>query len=98
MQATLQLGRHFKHLEQKTMITAYNEVNPKAIRNLPGADACDPEILSVERSRPGCSLHQGASLWNDAPAGAVPGQNTKLGFTSLNIGPLLPTTFDKSIQ
>ena len=44
--------------------------------NLPGKGACDSEIQSVERSRPGCSLHQGASSWNDAPAGAAPGQKT----------------------
>ena len=44
--------------------------------NSPGRDACDYEIQSVERSRPGCSLHQGASSWKDAPAGAAPGQKT----------------------
>ena len=55
------------------MITAYKEVHPKVIRNLPGTGAYDSEIQSVERSRPGCSL---PSLWNDAPAGAAPGQKT----------------------
>ena len=45
----------------------------EVIRNLPGTGACDFEIQSVERSGPGCSLHQGASLWNDAPAGVAPG-------------------------
>ena len=45
--------------------------------NLPGTGACDSEIYSVERSRPGCSLHQGASSLNDAPAGAAPGQKTE---------------------
>ena len=58
------------------MLTAYNEVHPKLIRNLLGTGACDFEIQSVERSRPGCSLHQAASLWNDAPSGAAPGQKT----------------------
>ena len=58
------------------MITVYNEMHPKVIRNLPGTGAYDSEIQSVERSRPGCPLHQGASLWNDAPAGPAPGQKT----------------------
>ena len=44
---------------------------------LHGTVACDSEIQSVERSRPGFSLHQGASSWNDAPAGAAPGQKTE---------------------
>ena len=61
------------------MISAYNEYNevhPKLVRQLTGAGACDSEIQSVERSRPGCSLHQGYSLRNDAPARAAPGQKT----------------------
>ena len=58
------------------MIIAYNEVNSKALRILPGMCACDSDIQSVERSRPGCSRHQGNSLRNDAPAGAAPGQKT----------------------
>ena len=58
------------------MLFAYNKVHPKLIRNLPRIGACDFGIPSVERSRPSCSLHQGASLWNDAPAGAAPGQKT----------------------
>ena len=58
------------------MITAYNEVHSKLIQNLPGTGACDFKILSVERGRPGCSLQQGGSLWNDTPAGAAPGQKT----------------------
>ena len=58
------------------MITACNEMHPKLIRSLPGTGAYDSEIQSVERSRPGCPLHQGASLWNEAPAGAAPGQKT----------------------
>ena len=45
--------------------------------NLPGTGACDSEIQSVERGRPGCSLHRGASSWNDAPAGAAPEQMTE---------------------
>ena len=59
------------------MIIAYNEMHPKGIRNLPGTGAYDSEIQSVERSRPGCPLHQGASLWNDAPAGAALQQKTE---------------------
>ena len=59
------------------MIIAYNEVKPQLVRqNLPGTGACNTEIQSGERSRPGCSLHQGASSWSDAPAGAAPGQKT----------------------
>ena len=44
--------------------------------NSPERDVCDSEIQSDERSRPGCSLHQDASSWNDVPAGAAPGQKT----------------------
>ena len=58
------------------MLTAYNEVHPKVTRNLPGTGACDFEIQSVEQSRPGCSLHQDASSWNDAPPGATPREKT----------------------
>ena len=58
------------------MIPAYNEVHPKVLRNLPGTVDCDSEIQSVERSRPACSIHQGATFWNDAPAGADPGRKT----------------------
>ena len=65
-----------KHLKQMLMITAYNGVHSKVIRNLPGTGACDSEIQSVERSRPGCSLHQGVSPRNNAPAGAAPLQKT----------------------
>ena len=66
-----------KHLQQIMMITAYNEVHPKLIRNLHGTGAFYCEIQSVERSRPGYSLHQGTSLWNDTPAGAAPVKNTE---------------------
>ena len=69
-------GRQLEHLQQLKMFTAYNEVHPKVIRNLAGTGTDDFGIQSVARSRPGCSLHQGASLWKDAPAGAAPGQNT----------------------
>ena len=60
------------------MLTAYNEVHHKVKRNLPGTGACDFEVQSVEQSRPGCSLHQGASSWNVAPPGAAPGQKTRI--------------------
>ena len=66
-----------KHLQQMKMLTAYNEVRPKVIRNLCGTLTCDFGIQSVERSRPGYSLHQGASSWNDAPAAAAPGQKVR---------------------
>ena len=52
------------------MLTAYNEVRPKVIWNLPGTDAGNFEIQCVEKSRPRCSL------WNDALAGAAPGRKT----------------------
>ena len=58
------------------MFAAYNKIHPKVIWNLPGTGACDFKIRSVDRTRPGCCLHQGASLWNDAPAGAAPGQRS----------------------
>ena len=58
------------------MIFPYNEVHRKVIRNLLGTGVCDFEIQSVERSRQGCSLYQGTSFRNDAPAGAAPGQKT----------------------
>ena len=81
MRATLQLnpvktGRHLEHLQQIKMLIGYNSVHPQVIRNLPGTDAGDFGIQSVERTWPGCSLNQGASLWNDAPAGAAPGKKT----------------------
>ena len=63
------------------MITAYNKVHPQVLRKKTlGTGACDSEIQSAERIRPGCSLRQGASLWNDAPAGAAPGQKTGTRF------------------
>ena len=51
-------------------------MQPEVTWNLPGTGACDFRIPSVERSTQGCSLHQGASFWNDAPVGAAPGQKT----------------------
>ena len=58
------------------MLIGYNEVHSQVMQNLLGSDAGDFEIQSVERNRPGGSLHQGASLWIDAPAGAAPRRKT----------------------
>ena len=58
------------------MRTDYNEVYPQTIRKLPRTNDGDSGNQSAERSRPGCSLHQGASFWNDDPAGAAPGRKT----------------------
>ena len=92
-------GSPFKTLATHIDDYCLQKVQHKLVRrHLPGTGACDSENRSVERSRPGCSLHQGASSWNDAPAGAAPGPKLELGFTSLNAGSLLPTALDKSIQ
>ena len=80
------------------MITAYNEVHSKTTWNLPGTGACDSGIQCVERSRPGCSIHQGASLLNDAPAGAAPGQKTGTQLCEPQHWNLSRNHIDKSIQ
>ena len=46
--------------------------HPKVIRNLPGTNSGRFENQSSVWDKPGCSLTQGASSWNEAPAGAAP--------------------------
>ena len=80
------------------MLTAYNEVHPKIIRNLPGTGACDSEIQSVER------IGQDVPYIRALPCGLtlqlalLPDKRLELAFASLNIGPFLPSTPDMSIQ
>ena len=79
------------------MLTGYKEVHIKVIRNLPGTDAADFEIKFVERSRPGCSLHQSAFLWNNAPAGAATGRKTGTRLCKPQHWSLSPATGNQAV-
>ena len=50
---------------------ATNKEHNKVIRKLPGSNGDDAEIQSAVRGWPRGSLHEGASSWNDATAGAA---------------------------
>ena len=76
----------------------YNDVHIKIVCNLPGKNAGHFGIQSVKNSRPGCSLRQVASLWNEVPSGAALGQKTGLRLCKPQQGIFLPIIFNKLIQ
>ena len=81
------------------MISTYNEVYPKT-----GATTYSEQVLATLKSSLLSEVGQDVPYIRTLPCGMtvqlalLPDKRPELGFASLNVGPLLPTTPDKSIQ